>query len=99
MRLKRPEAISAKFASMDRKHDKPGHDAAAGLERRLVAMHLQSMENNPLNAEQIAMFDMFEREGWSHDERLSYVRARASALRSAARRTGRASARSAIDRA
>lgn len=68
---------------MDRKRDKPGHDAAAATERRLVAMHLQSMENNPLNAEQIAMFEMFEREGWSHDERLNYIRARASALRSA----------------
>jgi hypothetical protein len=68
---------------MDSERHKSGPDAAVATERRLVAMHLQSMEGNPLDAEQIAMFEMFEREGWSHDERLSYIRARASALRSA----------------
>eukprot|EP01035_Chromulina_nebulosa_P014626 gene14626-19352_t len=30
-------------------------------ERRLMAMHLQEIEGNPLDAEQIAMFEMFER--------------------------------------
>jgi hypothetical protein len=42
-------------------------------ERRLVAMHLQEIEGNPLNAEQIAMFEMFERERWSHDRQLAHI--------------------------
>ena len=37
-------------------------------ERRLVMQHLQAIEGNPLTADEIAMFEMFEREGWS-DER------------------------------
>jgi hypothetical protein len=32
--------------------------------RRLEAMHLQIIEGNPLDAEDIAMFEMFEREAW-----------------------------------
>lgn len=64
---------------MDRKHDKPGHDAAAGLERRLVAMHLHSMENNPLDADDTAMFEMFEREGWSPERRVDHIRKKALA--------------------
>lgn len=50
-------------------------------ELRLVAMHLQEIAGNPLDAEDIAMFEMFEREGWSHDRRLAYIRERASAFR------------------
>ena len=52
-------------------------DEAKG--RRLVAMHLQHIEGNPLNAEEIAMFEMFERESWSHDRRLAYINERAAA--------------------
>ena len=40
---------------------------AAARERRLEAMHLQEIEGNPLDAEDIAMFEMFEREGWDHE--------------------------------
>jgi len=39
--------------------------------------HLQAIEGNPLDAEQIAMFEMFERERWSHDRCLAYVLERA----------------------
>ena len=41
------------------------------------AMHLQALEGNPLDAEQIAMFEMFEREGWSEERCIEYIRARA----------------------
>jgi hypothetical protein len=51
--------------------------AAAG--RRHVAAHLQAIEGNPPTDEQTAMFEMFEREGWSHDRRLAYIKARAEA--------------------
>jgi len=37
------------------------------------AMHLQALEGNPLDAEDMAMFDMFEREGWSHERRRAYI--------------------------
>ncbi|MBL8583787.1 MAG: hypothetical protein JNL61_16380 [Rhizobiaceae bacterium] len=36
--------------------------------------HLQAMEGNPLTPEQIAMFEMFEREGWSDERRLAHIR-------------------------
>ena len=41
------------------------------------AIHLHKIEGNPLDAEQIAMFEMFEREGWSHERRRAYILARA----------------------
>jgi hypothetical protein len=37
----------------------------AARERRLEMQHLQAIEGNPLTADEIAMFEMFEREGWS----------------------------------
>ena len=70
---------------MVRKPDRAPSEVADDLvERRLVAMHLQSIEDNPLDAEQVAMFEMFEREAWSHEQRLEHIRARAFALRAAA---------------
>ena len=48
-------------------------DAERARERRLVAAHLQEIEGNPLDAEQIAMFEMFERERWSHERRLAHI--------------------------
>lgn len=41
------------------------------------AMHLQALEGNPLDAEQAAMFEMFEREGWSNERRRDHIRKRA----------------------
>ena len=46
-------------------------------DRRLVAMHLQAIEDNPLDAADIAMFEMFDREGWSPDKRRAYIRSQA----------------------
>ena len=37
------------------------------------AMHLQSMEDNPLDAQDKAMFEMFERKGWSPEKRRAYI--------------------------
>lgn len=45
-------------------------------QRRLEAMALHEIEGMPLDAEQIAMFEMFEREAWSHERCLEYIRAR-----------------------
>ena len=54
--------------------------------RRLEAMRLQEIEGNPLDAEQIAMFEMFKREGWPPERRTAYLlaRARRAALSDAA---------------
>lgn len=41
--------------------------------RRAVAMRLQEIEGNPLSAEDIAMFEMFEREEWTHERRIAYI--------------------------
>jgi hypothetical protein len=49
-------------------------------ERRLVAMRLQEIEGNPLNAEDVAIFEMFEREAWPHHRRRAYILAHAVPL-------------------
>ena len=47
---------------------------------RLEAMHLQDIEGNPFDAEDIAMFEMFEREGWSDDRCRAHINDLARAL-------------------
>jgi hypothetical protein len=55
-------------------------EVAAARERRIEAMHLQAIEGNPLSAEDIAMFEMFERERWTHEQRRAYILARVEAI-------------------
>jgi hypothetical protein len=52
-------------------------EVLAAKERRLEMQHLQAIEGNPLDSEQVAMFEMFERERWSHERCLAYVLERA----------------------
>ncbi|MDE2792162.1 MAG: hypothetical protein OXI81_17305 [Paracoccaceae bacterium] len=49
--------------------------AANDVANRLLveAAHLQAIEGNPLTAEEIAMFEMFEREGWSSERRRAHI--------------------------
>lgn len=50
------------------------------LEKELKAReaaHLQALESNPFDAEDIAMFEMFEREGYSAEQRRAYMIAKA----------------------
>jgi hypothetical protein len=42
------------------------------------ALAVQAIEDNPLDGEQVAMFEMFERENWPHEKRRTYLMARAS---------------------
>ena len=64
--------------------DKPERLTKAQIEdarkRRLEAMNLQVIEGNPLDADDIAMFEMFEREGWSHERRRAHLLDWAKAL-------------------
>ena len=46
---------------------------------RLEAMNLQEIEGNPLDAEDVAMFEMFEREGWNDERCRAYILAAARA--------------------
>ena len=46
---------------------------AAKTQRRLEAQHLQAIEGNPLTPAESAMFEMFEREGWSHECRRAHI--------------------------
>lgn len=55
-------------------------EVATARERRLVAMKLQEIEDNPLAPEVLAIFEMFEREAWQHDERKAYLDRWAQAL-------------------
>jgi hypothetical protein len=48
--------------------------------RRLVAMRLQEIEGNPLSPDQVAMFEMFEREGWPPERRRAHIFAKARLL-------------------
>lgn len=57
-------------------------EKAARRERLMEAAHLQKIENNPLNAEDLAMFEMFEREGWSDEECLEHIAKLVASVRS-----------------
>lgn len=48
-------------------------------ERLIEAMHLQEIEDNPIDDEQIAMFEMFERERWTDEQCREYLEARVKA--------------------
>jgi hypothetical protein len=43
-------------------------------------MRLQEIEGNPLSPEDVAMFDMFEREAWPHEKCRAYILAKARPL-------------------
>ena len=48
--------------------------ATAGeTQSRLEAQHLQAIEGNPLTPAESAMFEMFEREGWSYERRRAHI--------------------------
>ena len=62
----------------EKKFSKAG--VAALRKLRLEAMNLQEIEGNPFDAEDIAMFEMFERDGWTHEQRRAHITALARKL-------------------
>lgn len=48
-------------------------EVKAARRRRLEMQHLQQIEGNPLDAGQVAIFEMFEREQWSHERCRAYL--------------------------
>jgi len=59
-------------------------EVAAARERRLDAMAMQAIEGNPLTSDDIEMFEMFEREAWSHERRRAYINTLFEASRTSA---------------
>ena len=55
------------------KHEPGGHQCASTNERLAEAAHLQAVEGNPLLPDEIAVFEMFEREGWPPEDRRAYI--------------------------
>jgi hypothetical protein len=49
-------------------------ETAVRKQRLAEAINLQQIESNPLSEEDIAMFEMFEHEGWSFEKRLEYIK-------------------------
>ncbi|MDE0281990.1 MAG: hypothetical protein OXN16_13090 [Gammaproteobacteria bacterium] len=60
-------------------HDSSTIASAAVIGQLAEVAHLQAIEGNPLTAEEIAMFEMFEREGWSPECRRAYIASRIEA--------------------
>ena len=54
-------------------HGSASREVVAANDRLAEAAHLQAIEGNPLTAEEIAMFEMFEREGWSPERRRAHI--------------------------
>jgi hypothetical protein len=50
-------------------------ELALAIQRRKEGMKLHEIEGNPLSPQDIAMFEMFERERWSHEKCRAYIRA------------------------
>jgi hypothetical protein len=48
-------------------------EVARARQRRIAAMRLQEIEGNPFTADDVAMFEMFEREAWTHERRRAYI--------------------------
>ena len=70
------------MADIDSKPRSDARELAARAQRFREACALQAIEDNPLSAEQIAMFEMFRREGWSDERRRAHLDARARKLSS-----------------
>ena len=54
-------------------HASAFREVAGANDRLAEAAHLQTIEGNPLTAEEIAMFEMFEREGWLPERRRAHI--------------------------
>ncbi len=54
-------------------HDSSCTTSVAENGRLAEAAHLQAIEGNPLSADEMAMFEMFEREGWSPERRRARI--------------------------
>jgi hypothetical protein len=61
------------IAAMDDHPIRPSSSTSERRQRLAEMARLQEIEGNPFDAEDIAMFEMFEREGWSEEAQRAYV--------------------------
>ena len=54
-------------------HDSCSTATVAANGQLAEATHLQAIKGNPLTAEEIAMFEMFEREEWTPQPRRAHI--------------------------
>ena len=66
--------IHLKTERQPARHEATGPESQEAHQRRLEAMHTNYLESNPFDAEDIALFEMFDREGWDHEQRIAYLR-------------------------
>ena len=59
-------------------------EKADRAQRRREAIKLQEIEGNPVTAEDIAIFEMFDREGFTDQQRIDYIKRQAIKRRDAA---------------
>ena len=59
------------MAGKQRKPDLPKGTESNG--QLAETAHLQVIEGNPLSADELAMFEMFEREQWASEDRRAYI--------------------------
>ena len=43
------------------------------MSKLFCIQHLLLIKGNPLTADEVAMFEMFDREGWSHERRRAHI--------------------------
>jgi hypothetical protein len=48
-------------------------ELALAIMRRKEGVNLHVIEGNPLDADDIAMFEMFDKNRWSHEKRIAYI--------------------------
>lgn len=48
-------------------------DTRIPRQRRIDGFAMQALEGNPLTAAEKRMFEMFDRKGWSHEQRRDYI--------------------------
>ncbi|MDE0176190.1 MAG: hypothetical protein OYH76_23985 [Defluviicoccus sp.] len=58
---------------MKKANRESGRQGGAVSGRLAEAAHLQAIEGNPLSPDEFAMFEMFEREGWSPGKRRAHI--------------------------
>jgi hypothetical protein len=49
-------------------------ELALVVKRRKDGIEMQRISGNPLDAEDIAMFEMFDKNRWSHEKCLAYIK-------------------------
>ncbi len=80
--LKTAELVSAPHLRYNLRMNRANLSASEieqARKRRLDAVHSQELEGNPLTPDEIAMFEMFEREAWPHEKCRAYILARVGA--------------------